>query len=462
MYTFAGWNPEVPATVDATIGDASFYATYTPTVREYTITFVNDNGDVLDTQTVAYGATPVYAGVTPEKAATAEYTYTFDSWSPAVVAVTGDATYTAAYKAEKNKYDVTVVTKDTDGTDVSVTTPVEYGETPVLPEPATNFVVDGIKYTFTGWDKTAAPVTGPVTYTAQYETSIPTNPVYTVTFKYAEDATQAETKAYTEKTQSIEQGNMPNVPTGIPAEFETATMRYTFAGWDKAIEAVTGDVTYTAQYTETPIIATYEINFRYADAIAQVEDGELADHIQSVNEGAMPEIPDPADFVDGNTTYRFVSWDKDVVAATGDATYTAVYQAQTKFIPNLSEIEQLIERYNQMVKTGLYNKDDLKAVKAYIDDIYDMIEAGEWTSQDEVDAVAAELRMLEDACREIESETEEKEETEETSRRTSHRTISRRTSPRTGDNATLVVMSVILVSSIGLAVISLKKKRENI
>ena len=451
-YTFTGWNPQVPATVSE--GELGVYvATFEPVYKNYTVMFTVDGAD-YDVQTLHYGDA-IVVPTDPSKDATAEYTYTFTGWSPAVAAtVTGDAEYAATFIAEKNRYDVTVVTKDTQGNDLTATTSVEYGETPVLPEPATNFVVGTTKYTFTGWDKTVAPVTGPVTYTAQYETSTVTNPVYTINFKFAETAEQAESKQFADHTQSIEQNDMPNVPT--PANFETATMKYEFSGWDKDVVAATGDAVYTAQYTETPILQNFEINFRYADSVAQVEDGELADHIQVVTEGNMPEIPTPADFVDGNTTYTFVGWDKDVVAATGDAVYTAVYQAETPVILDYSKFEALVERYEQMVLTGLYNKKDLKAVKEFIDEIYDMIENGEFTSQDEVDAVTYELKVVEDSVRRIEKhETEEEEET--TTRRTS-----RRTSPATGDNATLVVMSVILVSSIGLAVISLKKKRENI
>lgn len=49
-YTFAGWTPEVVAVN----GDATYTATYTPTLRSYTITWKNDDGSVIDTTTVEY------------------------------------------------------------------------------------------------------------------------------------------------------------------------------------------------------------------------------------------------------------------------------------------------------------------------------------------------------------------------------------------------------------------------
>ena len=83
-------------------GNAVYTATYSETVNEYTITFVNEDGTVLQSGKVAYDETPVYSGATPAKAATAQYTYTFKGWDSEIKTVTGDATYTAQFTSTTN------------------------------------------------------------------------------------------------------------------------------------------------------------------------------------------------------------------------------------------------------------------------------------------------------------------------------------------------------------------------
>lgn len=95
-YTFAGWNPS-PAPVT---GNAIYTATYTQSLRSYTIVWQQDDGTLIDTTTVAYGEVPTHADAV--KAPDVDFTYTFAGWSPTVVAVTGTATYKATYTATPN------------------------------------------------------------------------------------------------------------------------------------------------------------------------------------------------------------------------------------------------------------------------------------------------------------------------------------------------------------------------
>ncbi len=85
------WDESIPNEVQLTT---------TIAMHKYEITFINDDGTVLQSSQIAYGETPSYNGQTPTKPADAQYTYTFAGWDPEISEVTGDATYKAKYTSE--------------------------------------------------------------------------------------------------------------------------------------------------------------------------------------------------------------------------------------------------------------------------------------------------------------------------------------------------------------------------
>lgn len=127
-YTFDGWTPEPAAVTEDTV----FTARFRQTVNTYTVTWRNEDGTELQSAPAEYGSIPAYTGETPVKTATAEYTYTFDGWTPEITAVTGDAVYTAVFKEEAVVYE-----DDAEITDVSIE-----GSTEQQPIPAGSVSLD--------------------------------------------------------------------------------------------------------------------------------------------------------------------------------------------------------------------------------------------------------------------------------------------------------------------------------
>lgn len=75
-----------------------------PVINTFNITWKNYDGAVLRTDQVSYGETPHY-GTAPSRSEDECYTYSFKGWTPAIVAATANATYTATYEAHP-KYEI--------------------------------------------------------------------------------------------------------------------------------------------------------------------------------------------------------------------------------------------------------------------------------------------------------------------------------------------------------------------
>ena len=136
----------------------------------------------MTTEEYEYGATPSYKGATPSKAATAQYTYTFDDWGT-ITEVTGDKTYTANFTATVNKYTITWVVNDEQFTEEYEcgATPVYKGYKPTKP------ATEQYTYTFAGWGE-ITKVTGNKTYTAIFDaTYIVPDEITSSTYNVGED-----------------------------------------------------------------------------------------------------------------------------------------------------------------------------------------------------------------------------------------------------------------------------------
>ena len=100
-YTFTGWYTDEACSPGYKVNGSTYYPTENKTLyagwtrNTYTVTFLNESGQVLKSQTVSHGDTPTPPAV-PAKAPTAEGHYV-GAWNSAIVPATGPATYQAVY-----------------------------------------------------------------------------------------------------------------------------------------------------------------------------------------------------------------------------------------------------------------------------------------------------------------------------------------------------------------------------
>lgn len=158
-YVFDGWYTAAEGgekVADFTVtGAATYYAQYNA-VKNYTVKFVSE-GVELQSGKAASGTIPEYKGATPTKQATAQFTYTFKGWDKEIVAVTGDATYTATFNQTVNQYTITLKNGET----VLKTLTLDYGSEIEVPS---DVKIDG--YEILGWEPELETVTENAEYTA--------------------------------------------------------------------------------------------------------------------------------------------------------------------------------------------------------------------------------------------------------------------------------------------------------
>ena len=134
-------------------------------------------------------------------------------------------------------YQGTVTWKNWDGTKLG-TSPVNYGTIPTYDGTPARAADAQYTYRFIGWTPEPVPVMGNAEYTAVYEKELRS---YTVRWLNWDG---------TELYRTTEKYGATPVYGGVtPTRADDGVNSYTFSGWNQTVTAVTGDTTYTAQFT---------------------------------------------------------------------------------------------------------------------------------------------------------------------------------------------------------------------
>ena len=299
-------------------------------INKYVVTWKNHDGTVLETDNnVPYGTTPTYNSGTPTKSSTAQYSYTFSGWSPTVAGITGDTTYTAQFSSTVRTYTVTWkngnTTLETDTGVAYGTTPTYNGGTPTKASTAQ------YSYTFSGWSPTVAGITGDTTYTAQFSSTVRT---YTVTWKNGNTTLETDT--------GVAYGTTPTYNGGTPTKASTAQYSYTFSGWSPTVAAISGDTTYTAQFSST--VRTYTVTWKNHDGTVLETDNNVPYGTTPTYNSGTPTKSSTAQY-----SYTFSGWSPTVAAISGATTYTAQFSST-------------VRKYTVTVAAGSYGSVDKTSV----------------------------------------------------------------------------------------------------
>ena len=105
-YEGGAWDKTPNTKIDGITGDVTYTYTFTkkeqppiPPTHYYTVKWNNYDNTNLETDYCTYYQMPTYDSATPVRPADEKYTYEFIGWDKEVVRVTGDAVYTAQFKA---------------------------------------------------------------------------------------------------------------------------------------------------------------------------------------------------------------------------------------------------------------------------------------------------------------------------------------------------------------------------
>lgn len=314
-YSFVGWTPSP----EPVTGNVTYVAVFESNVRQYVIRFVDDDGTVLMTYSLDYGAMPVYDGEIPEKAPTAEYSYSFIGWEPQITEVTEDATYTAVYDTDINQYAITFLNWNGELLQDGL---VPYGEMPAYVGVTPTRAGDAqFSYEFIGWEPALSEVTEDAVYVAVFEQIVNKYNVVYLNYDLTTVLQSYEVEYGAEVPAYVFTG--PEGEDLTPVKPADAQYSYVFSGWDPELtegETVTGDMTFVARFTGE--LNSYEITWIAGD------DTYVEHYLFGQTPSFSHDTPTKASTEQYN--YVFVGWDKEILPVTCDETYTALFEEELK------------------------------------------------------------------------------------------------------------------------------------
>lgn len=225
----------------------------------------------------------------------------------------------------------TVVWENYDGTVLETDTDAEPGATPVYDGETPERASDAdYSYAFDAWDPAPAAVSGNeiYIYKATYSQSEIQHSAYTVEWVVLGQTVETD--------ENVEYGAAPSYEGDTPEQESTASTVYTFAGWtdgtneygpDDVLPAVTGNVTYTALFSEST--RTYTVRWVLRGQTVETDE-DVAYGDRARYNGDMPAAyeEDGCKYVFAGWTDGENVWRSDLPEVCSDLTLSAYYSRQ--------------------------------------------------------------------------------------------------------------------------------------
>lgn len=346
--------------------------------RLYRVVFVDDAGNVLDTQNVKDGdyATPP---LPPVKSSTAQSHYIFTGWESDqgdYNRVHCDMTVYATFRAEDNLY--TYILHTDNGAEEKPVT-VAYGTEITLRSPV-KAPFEAVAYTFVGWDVNGDGEPDNVGTRFRIYTDFEAWAIYaesqrTFAVTYRVDGNDTRVRVpYSEGS---------TYPLPDPTRAATAQYSYTFGGWDTdrdgvaddGLSAVYGDIVAVAVFDST--VNRYQYSFEDTDGRVYAS----AENVPYGTEILPPDVTPEKEATD-SFSFTFSAW-QDYEAGmtlTEDMRFVAVFDMQVRLYTITFFYKEKLREYrvsygtvidyDENIKPYPYPTTDEKAYAYWWDDWY--------------------------------------------------------------------------------------------
>ncbi len=308
------------------------YAEFEELKNQNKVTFIDGNGDVFDTQMVAYGQSALEPDGIPMKNPTKEYEFIFLGWNQAFDNITEDTAIIAEFKEVVRYYTVLFVTESNQ---VLKEEQVQFGHPATAPEVVTiPEDTQEFRYSYS-WSKDFGSISDNTRVVLIVHEELNE---YTYTFYDA--------KGEVYKVISAPYGTQITLP-NAPTKDQTEQFIFTFIDWDQEVpEIMVEDLEFRPIYLET--IRTYTVTFLDGD-------GKVFD-VQEVQYGFSGVLPEGVPTKSGNQQYyyEFRMWFQKPENIKADTVIEAVYNRflQTYEVTFIDEYGNTIKKQEVPYGTG--------------------------------------------------------------------------------------------------------------